>query len=148
MSFLTNEQLIYMASLCFFSITWSTFWAVKGARGPCDQWPLAAWNNNFWMCVGGANENIFSPLKISLQSAVERHWDNANLSINENLWLAEGSPRPLCISRLPAVGHMWAAEGGLWGRSQMKEMKPFRSPRTSPSFPEAEAAILIILELA
>lgn len=30
----------------------------------------------------------------------------------------------------------------------MKEPKPFRSPRTSPSFPEAEAAILIFLELA
>lgn len=29
----------------------------------------------------------------------------------------------------------------------MKELKPFRSPRTSPSFPEAEAAILISLEL-
>lgn len=25
------------------------------------------------VCGGGANENIFSPLKISLQSAVERH---------------------------------------------------------------------------
>lgn len=30
----------------------------------------------------------------------------------------------------------------------MKELKPFRSPRTSPSFPETEAAILIFLELA
>lgn len=29
----------------------------------------------------------------------------------------------------------------------MKEPKPFRSPRTSPSFPEAQAAILIFLEL-
>lgn len=29
----------------------------------------------------------------------------------------------------------------------MKELKPFRSPRTSASFPEAEAAILIFLEL-
>ena len=30
----------------------------------------------------------------------------------------------------------------------MKEPKPFRSPHTSPGFPEAEAAILIFLELA
>ena len=30
----------------------------------------------------------------------------------------------------------------------MKAPKPFRSARTSPSFPEAEAAILIFLELA
>lgn len=30
----------------------------------------------------------------------------------------------------------------------MKELKPFRSPRTSPSFLEAEAAILIFLKLA
>lgn len=29
----------------------------------------------------------------------------------------------------------------------MKELKPFRSPRTSASFPEVEAAILIFLEL-
>lgn len=32
--------------------------------------------------------------------------------------------------------------------SQMKELKPMRSPHTSPSFPEAEAALLISLELA
>lgn len=30
----------------------------------------------------------------------------------------------------------------------MKAPKPFRSARTSPSFPEAEAAILIFLKLA
>lgn len=30
----------------------------------------------------------------------------------------------------------------------MKELKPFSSPRTSSSFPEVEAAILIFLELA
>lgn len=53
------------------------------------------------------------------------------------------------LSEAAAVGkEMWAAEGRLRGGSQMKAPKPFRSARTSPSFPEAEAAILIFLKLA
>ena len=53
------------------------------------------------------------------------------------------------LSEAAAVGkEMWAAEGRLRGGSQMKGTKPFRSARTSPSFPEAEAAILIFLKLA
>ena len=97
------------------------------------------------MCTTFTTQNLTSTTRWKMPTLC------AHTQMHLSVW---GGQRGLpvlfkALSEAAAVGkEMWAAEGGLRGGSQMKAPKPFRSARTSPSFPEAEAAILIFLELA